>query len=160
MPTNKEMPTPKVQIGMRIKPFALSMWHRKVIVRSQITEHLRIARQLSVRGYPNRSPEDTTILTNFAKREIRAFMHVIDNAHTIEVAGLHGYGHMLGLHPVNECYVSGGSSWPCLEFRPQLLWRATVDEKEVVVLQPTASVRACCFEPVIRNLVIPADRAA
>ncbi|MBX4911473.1 hypothetical protein HJA82_29605 [Rhizobium bangladeshense] len=131
---------PKIHIGMRIAPFPLSRWQRKQLLRAQIREHLRIDRRLRLKGYLTRTPEDPTILGVNTKRMIREFMAVIDNAHTVEVAGIHANGHHLGLQPVSECYVRGGSGWSGMEFYGQLLWRATIDGNEVVVLQPTSTV--------------------
>lgn len=146
MRDSRSMPLPKIEIGMKVQPFELSAYHRKILVRSQISEHLNTARRLRKRGYLNRVPGDMKVLGNHAKEMIRAFMRVIDTAHTVEIAGIHGFGHHLGLSPVNECYVSGGPQWSGLVFRPQLLWRATVDGKELAVLQPLSSIPSCFLE--------------
>jgi hypothetical protein len=151
------IPSPSVHIGMKLAPFALSAWERKKIVRAMISEHLRICGRLRRDGYLEKAPDDSGVLTKHVKGMIRACMHVIDTAHTVEVAGVHGGGHHLGLSPVNQCYVGGGSGWSGMDFHAQLLWRATVGGNEVVVLQPTQSVRHCFSDHAMRKKAIKTD---
>jgi hypothetical protein len=142
---------------MKVAPFTLSAWERGKILRTMISEHIRVCAKLRRDGYIQKTPGDTAVLTKHVKGMIRAFMHVIDTAHTVEVAGVHGGGHHLGLSPVNQCYVGGGSGWSGMDFYAQLLWRATVDGNEVVVLQPSDSVRHCFSDHAMRKKAIKTD---
>jgi hypothetical protein len=148
------IPDPAVHIGMKLTPFSLSAWERRKIVRTMISEHVRVLSGMRRDGYIKKTPGDTAILTNHVKGMIRACMHVIDTAHTVEVAGVHGGGHHLGLMPVSQCYVGGGTGWSGMDFHAQLLWRATVDGNEVVVLQPRGSVRHCFTDHAMRKKAI------
>ncbi len=154
------IPDPAVHIGMKLAPFALSEWERKKILRTMISEHVRICAGMRHDGYLVKTPGDTAVLTKHVKGMIRAFMNVIDTAHTVEVAGIHGGGHHLGLSPVNQCYVGGGSGWSGMDFYTQLLWRATVEGNEVVVLQPSGSVRHCFSDRAMRKKAINSETAA
>ncbi|MNU26995.1 hypothetical protein D3C71_153800 [compost metagenome] len=160
MNRTNSIPDPAVHIGMKLAPFALSAWERKNILRTMISEHVRICAGMRREGYLAKTPGDTAVLTKHVKGMIRAVLNVIDNAHTVEVAGVHGGGHHLGLSPVNQCYVGGGSGWSGMDFYAQLLWRATVDGNEVVVLQPSGSVRHCFSDRAMRKKAINSETAA
>lgn len=154
------IPEVEIRIGMKLEPFVLSAWARKKILRTMIREHLSICSGMRRDGYLAKTPGDTAVLTKHVKGMIRAFMNVIDNAHTVEVAGVHGGGHHLGLSPVNQCYVGGGSGGSGMDFYAQLLWRATVDGNEVVVLQPSGSVRHCFSDHAMSKKAINPETSA
>jgi hypothetical protein len=151
------IPEPEIHIGMKLEPFSLSNWERRKIVRTMISEYVCVLVKLRRKGFVKKTPDDRAVLTQHVKGMIRAFMHVIDTAHTVEVAGIHGGGHQLGLSPVNQCYVGGGTSCSGMDFHAQLLWRATVDGKELVVLQPPGSVAHCFSDHAMRTKEIKCD---
>ncbi len=151
------IPDTALHVGMKLEPFALSAWERRQILRTMISDHIRVCAKLRRDGYIKKTPDDRTILTKHGKGMIRDCMHVIDTAHTVEVAGIHGGGHHLHSRPVNQCYVSGGTGWSGMDFYAQLLWRATVDGNEVVVLQPAASVRHTFTDHAMSKKAIKTD---
>jgi hypothetical protein len=153
-PNDHPMPSPKIRVGMKVKPFELTGWARRQIVEFLIKDHLRVLASLRRAGYAKRSPEDPAILSKHTKDAIRAFLHVIDDAHTVEIAGVHGEGHHLGLHTVNACYVDGGSGWSGMTFYGQLLWRALVNGNQLVVLQPSEIVRFLFSERELAKAII------
>ncbi|MBY3231835.1 hypothetical protein [Rhizobium laguerreae] len=139
-PVFHAMPAPNIHVGMRLDPFPVTGWVRRRLLRSMIADHLRITRSLRRKGYLKREP-GTKTLSDHTKGMIRDYMRVVDTAYMIEVAGVHGEGHHLGLQPVNQCYVDGGTGWSGMTFYGQLLWRAQIGDDHVAVLQPPETVR-------------------
>jgi hypothetical protein len=101
-----------------------------------VREHGGIAKWLRFKGYLEREP-GFPILSRRCKATIREVFDIVDTAYEVEVAGIQASGHLLGLHPVNGCYVGGGTGWSGLIFHYQLLFRAKRNGHHVVILQPS-----------------------
>jgi hypothetical protein len=138
-PTGKvyDLPTPKIAVGAKVVGFKLDDYSRYKWARHMVHEHVRIAKSLRFQGYLEREP-GYPILSRRCKATIRKVFLLVDTSYEIEVAGIQASGHHLGLHPINGCYVGGGSGWSGLDFHYQLLFRAKDDQgHHVVVLQPS-----------------------
>ena len=139
-PKFNAMPKAEIHVGMRLNPFPITGWQRKRLLQHMIREHLAIERRLIRGGYMKKEPTSKA-LRDHTKQQIRDYMQVVDTAYMVEVAGVHGRGHHLGLQPVNQCYIDGGAGWSGMTFYGQLLWRALVSGNHVTVLQPPAAVK-------------------
>jgi hypothetical protein len=136
-PTGKhyDIPTPLIAIGTKVPVFRLDKYSRRCLVRHLVTKNRSILKSLRREGYATRERGEA-MLSSHVKSLMRATLNLVDTAYEIEVAGIQGVGHHLGLQPVNGCYVGGGQSASGLQFYCQLLFRGKQGTNHVVFLMP------------------------
>lgn len=155
-----ELPTPPLPVGTQVEFNPKGMhksdmaYYKRLGLKLIVNDTKQVVRSLRKQGFAKEGINAP--LPKFNTDKIRQIAHVVANAHTMEIAGWKPKGmHVVGTLG-HQSYLRDGQCHGGVSYDAYLLFRCTLDGKEIVYICPHAIVSSRALKAKEKPPVEPA----